>query len=52
MFEIRIICDPADAALIAAALGEAFTTGPVREYPTRDGRQIRLYITADHSQDH
>ncbi|MEW2138441.1 hypothetical protein AB0892_17880 [Streptomyces sp. NPDC005409] len=51
MFEIRIICTPADAARITAALGKAFTTGPVRQYPTRDGRQIRLYITADHTQE-
>ncbi|NNJ03034.1 hypothetical protein HHX38_02595 [Streptomyces sp. PKU-MA01144] len=45
-FEIRIICAPADADRITAALAAAFTTGPVRRYPTRDHRQVRLYITA------
>ncbi|MDI9887303.1 hypothetical protein QMZ92_23760 [Streptomyces sp. HNM0645] len=45
-FEIRIICHPADADRITATLAGAFTTGPVRQYPARDGRQIRLYVTA------
>ncbi|WP_432155967.1 hypothetical protein [Streptomyces sp. bgisy153] len=48
MFEIRVICDPADADHIATALDNAFTTGPIRQYPTRDGRRVRLYITATH----
>ncbi|MGW0208537.1 hypothetical protein ACWDZ8_22950 [Streptomyces sp. NPDC003233] len=29
-------------------LSTAFTTGPVRRYPTRDGERVRLYVTADH----
>jgi len=45
-FEIRIICAPADADRITAALQDAFATGPVRAYPTRDRRQVRLYVTA------
>ncbi|MFF8943099.1 hypothetical protein ACF1A5_12670 [Streptomyces sp. NPDC014864] len=48
MFEIRVICDPADTDRITAALGGAFTAGTVRRYPTRDGERIRLYVTADH----
>ncbi|MFE0577775.1 hypothetical protein [Streptomyces sp. NPDC058874] len=48
MFEIRVICDPDDTGRVTAALGGAFTTGTVREHPTRDGRRARLYVTADH----
>ncbi|WP_171117687.1 hypothetical protein [Streptomyces sp. Z423-1] len=48
MFEIRVICDPADADRITTALGAAFATGIVRDYPTRDGQRRRLYVTADH----
>ncbi|MFI2225230.1 hypothetical protein [Streptomyces fradiae] len=48
MFEIRIICAPDDADRIRAALAKAFTTGPARQYPTRDPGRIRLYITATH----
>lgn len=48
MFEIRIICDPADSDRVSQALSEAFTIGPVRRHPTRDGKQVRLYVTADH----
>ncbi|MEU8715797.1 hypothetical protein [Streptomyces sp. NPDC048663] len=48
MFEIRIICDPADKDRISAALTAAFTTGPARQHPTRDGQRTRLYLTADH----
>ncbi|MFF9410019.1 hypothetical protein ACF1B0_31505 [Streptomyces anandii] len=48
MFEIRVICDPADTDRVTAALGATFTTGTVRTYPTRDGERTRLYITADH----
>jgi hypothetical protein len=47
MFEIRIICDPADRDRVTAALADTFTLGAAREYPSRDGR-ARLYITADH----
>ncbi|MGW0775599.1 hypothetical protein ACWD01_18560 [Streptomyces sp. NPDC002835] len=45
-FEIRIIYAPGDADRITAALARTFTTGPVRAYPTRDRRKVRLYITA------
>ncbi|MGW0966312.1 hypothetical protein [Streptomyces sp. NPDC002516] len=48
MFEIRIICDPADKDRVSEALAAAFTTGPARQHPTRDGRRTRLYLTADH----
>ncbi|MFF3514796.1 hypothetical protein [Streptomyces sp. NPDC002573] len=48
MFEIRIICDPADTDRVNAALAAAFTTGPTRQQATRDGQRTRLYITADH----
>ncbi|WCH92735.1 hypothetical protein POD33_11665 [Streptomyces moderatus] len=48
MFEIRIICDPADTDRVTDALSQAFTTGPVRQHPTRDGKRLRLYVTADH----
>ncbi|MBZ9637936.1 hypothetical protein [Streptomyces sp. PSKA30] len=48
MFEIRIICDPADTDRVSQALSEAFIVGPVRQHPTRDGKRQRLYVTADH----
>ncbi|SEC34987.1 hypothetical protein [Streptomyces sp. KS_5] len=48
MFEIRIICDPADTDRVTDALSQAFTVGPVRQYPTRDSQRLRLYATADH----
>ncbi|MFF9427237.1 hypothetical protein [Streptomyces sp. NPDC014746] len=48
MFEIRVICDPADADRVTAALTTTFATGDVRRYPTRDGKRTRLYLTADH----
>ncbi|AIV35978.1 hypothetical protein [Streptomyces sp. CCM_MD2014] len=48
MFEIRVITDPADADRVTAALAAAFDTGPARQYPTRDGKRTRLYVTADH----
>ncbi|QHA06833.1 hypothetical protein GQF42_29235 [Streptomyces broussonetiae] len=47
-FEIRVICDPADTDRVATALNAAFDTGAVRDYPTRDGKRRRLYVTADH----
>ncbi|MBW1604187.1 hypothetical protein JJV70_19200 [Streptomyces sp. JJ66] len=46
MFELRVICDPADIDRITAALCTAFTIGPVRRYPTRDRTRARLYLTA------
>lgn len=48
MFEIRVICDRADTDRISHTLADAFDTGPARQYPTRDGKRIRLYVTADH----
>ncbi|MEG3631722.1 hypothetical protein [Streptomyces poriticola] len=48
MFEIRVICDPADTDRVTTALTTAFTTGDVRRYPTRDGKRTRLYLTAGH----
>ncbi|MER5434063.1 hypothetical protein [Streptomyces sp. NPDC002588] len=48
MFEIRVICDPADTDRVTTALTAAFTAGDVRRYPTRDGKRTRLYLTADH----
>ncbi|MEU6544080.1 hypothetical protein [Streptomyces sp. NPDC046859] len=48
MFEIHVICDPADADRVSRALAAAFDTSPARKYPTRDGNRDRLYVTADH----
>ncbi|WP_435283062.1 hypothetical protein [Streptomyces koelreuteriae] len=51
MFEIRVICDPADTDRVTTALTTAFTTGAVRRRRTRDGARTRLYLTADHLPD-
>ncbi|WKK21677.1 hypothetical protein QZH56_22840 [Streptomyces olivoreticuli] len=48
MFEIRIICDPADTERITTALNATFSTGAVRRLPSRHSDRARLYITADH----
>ncbi|MEU1704055.1 hypothetical protein ABZ478_01445 [Streptomyces sp. NPDC005706] len=48
MFEVRVICDPADTDRVIHALAAAFETGPARQYLTRDGERIRLYVTAEH----
>jgi len=48
MFEIRVICDPADTELIVAALDRTFTTGTVSVYPTRDRKRNRLYARAEY----
>ncbi|WP_030688372.1 hypothetical protein [Streptomyces globisporus] len=48
MFEIRIVCDPADADRITTVLAQTFTTGPVRTYTARSTDKTRLYVTADH----
>ncbi|MFF0204781.1 hypothetical protein [Streptomyces sp. NPDC005017] len=48
MFEIRVICDPADTDRVSRALAAAFDTGAARQYPTADGERQRLYVTADH----
>ncbi|MEH0445286.1 hypothetical protein QA811_16915 [Streptomyces sp. B21-102] len=49
MFEIRIICAPADADRVTDALETAFKTGRVTVFPTADGKRQRLYLTADHA---
>ncbi|MFF5615081.1 hypothetical protein ACFY7B_19385 [Streptomyces albidoflavus] len=49
MFEIRVICDPTDEDRVLSALAGAFTLGPARNYPSRNGRQ-RLYLTAHHAE--
>ena len=51
MFEIRVICDPADTDRVTTALTTAFTTGAVRRRRSRDGESTRLYLTADHRPD-
>ncbi|MEW2157082.1 hypothetical protein AB0950_17540 [Streptomyces sp. NPDC007189] len=51
VFEIRIICDPADTNRVTTALKTAFAAGAARMYPTRDGKRARLYVTADHRPD-
>ncbi|MFG2746489.1 hypothetical protein ACGFY0_41300 [Streptomyces chartreusis] len=48
MFDIRIICDPADTDRVVAALDSAFNAGTVTVYPTRNGERHRLYLRADH----
>jgi hypothetical protein len=48
VFEIRVICEPTDTDRISQALAAAFDTGPARQYPTRDRKRVRLYLTADH----
>ncbi|MFJ6794375.1 hypothetical protein [Streptomyces sp. NPDC091268] len=52
MFEIRVICTPTEAPDITKALSGAFTTGPVRQHPTRDGDRVRLYVTAEQQPGH
>ncbi|WP_053661381.1 hypothetical protein [Streptomyces sp. MMG1121] len=47
-FEIRVICTPDDADCVSSALAAVFETGAARRYPTRDGKRLRLYVTADH----
>jgi hypothetical protein len=46
VFEIRIICAPADTDRVVRELGAAFRTGEPRTYPARDGR-TRVYVTAE-----
>ncbi|MFF5980358.1 hypothetical protein ACFY78_16095 [Streptomyces olindensis] len=48
MFEIRVICDPDETDRVSQALATTFDTGSARQYPTRDGKRTRLYVTADH----
>ncbi|MFJ3137168.1 hypothetical protein ACIPK5_14835 [Streptomyces sp. NPDC086843] len=47
MFDIRIICDPADEPDIVAALTAAFECDPIEHRPARYGR-VRLYTKAFH----
>jgi hypothetical protein len=47
VFDLRVICDPADTDRITAALAEALNCGTVRRYPSRDGLRVRLYLVAD-----
>ncbi|WP_329411583.1 hypothetical protein OG802_17460 [Streptomyces sp. NBC_00704] len=49
MFEIRVICDPADSDRVTAALETAFKAGRVTVHPARDGNRVRLYLDADHA---
>lgn len=49
MFEIRIICDPADSDRVTDVLETAFKTGRVTVFPAADGKRQRLYLTADHA---
>lgn len=49
MFEVRVICDPADTDRVTDALSQAFIVSRVRQHLTRDGKRLRLYVTADHS---
>ncbi|MCX4587059.1 hypothetical protein [Streptomyces sp. NBC_01481] len=52
MFELRIICDPADTDRITTALNGLFDTGSVRRLPSRHTDMDRLYVTADHRASH
>ncbi|MGW2495838.1 hypothetical protein ACWCV2_15230 [Streptomyces pseudogriseolus] len=48
MFDIRIICDPADEPDITRALTAAFDCDPIERRPARDGYRVRLYTKAFH----
>jgi hypothetical protein len=48
MFAIRIICAPSDTDHVVTALDGAFNAGTITVQPTRDGKQNRLYLYADH----
>ncbi|MFJ4486532.1 hypothetical protein ACIP3D_29765 [Streptomyces longwoodensis] len=52
MFEIRIICEPTDAANAAQAVLGTVDVTSLRTVSTRDGQRTRLYITADHRRAH
>lgn len=51
MFEIRVICAPADTDHVVAALDRTFNAGTITVHPARDGKQNRLYLRADHRTD-
>ncbi|MFD0001768.1 hypothetical protein ACFVJ4_05000 [Streptomyces sp. NPDC127178] len=48
MFDIRIICDPADEPEIVHALTATFECDPIERRPARDGHRVRLYTKAFH----
>ncbi|MFF8522676.1 hypothetical protein ACF05X_11180 [Streptomyces werraensis] len=48
VFDIRIICDPADEPEITRALTAAFDGDPIERRPARDGYRVRLYTKAFH----
>ncbi|MER5719709.1 hypothetical protein [Streptomyces sp. NPDC002132] len=49
MFEIRVICDPADSDRVTDVLETVFKTGRVTVFPTADGKRQRLYLDADYA---
>ncbi|MER5924207.1 hypothetical protein [Streptomyces mirabilis] len=48
MFDIRIICDPADEPDITRALAAAFDCDPIQRRPAHNGHRVRLYTKAFH----
>ncbi|CAM5541447.1 hypothetical protein [Streptomyces abikoensis] len=48
MFEIRVICDPADIDRVQRSLASVFATQAARTAPARHSDRVRLYLTADH----
>ncbi|MET7348852.1 hypothetical protein [Streptomyces mirabilis] len=48
MFDIRIICDPADEQDITRALTAAFDCDPIQRRPAHNGHRVRLYTKAFH----
>ncbi|MFD9657599.1 hypothetical protein [Streptomyces mirabilis] len=48
MFDIRIICDPADEQAITRALTAAFDCDPIQRRPAHNGHRVRLYTKAFH----
>ncbi|MCX4434507.1 hypothetical protein [Streptomyces mirabilis] len=48
MFDIRIICDPADEPDITRALTAAFDCDPIQRRPAHNGHRVRLYTKAFH----
>ncbi|WP_406366161.1 hypothetical protein [Streptomyces sp. NBC_00645] len=48
MFDIRIICDPADEQAITRALTDSFDCDPIQSRPAHDGHRVRLYTKAFH----
>lgn len=49
MFDIRVICNPADAPRVTEALNALFLLSDLDKAPTRDGERLRLYATAAHA---